>query len=297
MVSLDESFAAVLRGCFRHLLQAIPSAEDGRNPEGVHQLRVSLRRLRAVMQLMQELGDWSKLESLRCDARWLAQSLSAARDWDVFQNDTLPVIARGCPSVGGFETLGEIAQRHRTAAYRRIRAALADRRCTMFLLNLGEWSETRGWRSDVSPETLGQLVLPAIEFAGTVLEARHAKVLSRGRHFKSLTSEQRHKLRLALKKLRYSADFLLPLYGDRKPARKYARRLAGLQEQLGCYNDMATTNALLAGLTTESTDGAIAAAAITGWQAHAMDRAEAPLRKAWRAFAKVEPPWTAAPET
>jgi triphosphatase len=296
-VTLDESFAAVLRGCFRHLLQAIPSAEDGRNPEGVHQLRVSLRRLRAVMQLMQPLGDWSKLESLRFDARWLAQSLSAARDWDVFQTDTLPIVAQGCPSVGGFDTLGEIAQRHRTTAYRRIRTALADRRCTMFLLYLGEWIETRGWRSDVSPETLGQLALPAIEFAGTVLEARHAKVLRRGRHFKSLTAEQRHELRLALKKLRYSADFLLPLYGERKSARKYARRLAGLQEQLGCYNDMATTSALLAGLTMESTDGAIAAAAISGWQAHAMHGAEAPLRKAWRAFTEAVPPWTPTSET
>ncbi|MEN3288738.1 MAG: triphosphatase [Bradyrhizobium sp.] len=296
-VSLDESFAAVLRSCFRHLLQAIPSAEDGRNPEGVHQLRVSLRRLRAVMQLMQAMGDWSKLDSLRFDAQWLAQSLSAARDWDVFQTDTLPVIAQGCASVGGFDTLAEIAQRHRTTAYRRIRSALADRRCTMFLLNLGEWIETRGWRSDISPETLGQLALPAVEFAGTVLEARHTKVLKRGRHFKSLTTVQRHELRLALKKLRYSADFLLPLYGERRSAKKYARRLAGLQEQLGCYNDMATTTALLAGLGAESTDAAIAAAAIAGWQAHAMDGAEAPLRKAWRAFTETVPPWTATSET
>ena len=296
-VSLDESFSAVLRGCFRHLLQAIPSAEDGRNPEGVHQLRVSLRRLRAVLQLMQSLGDWAKLESLRSDARWLAQSLSAARDWDVFQADTLPAVARGCPSIGGFDALDEIAQRHRATAYRRIRTALADRRCTMFLLSLGEWIETRGWRSDVSPQTLGELALPAVDFAGQVLEARHAKVLKRGRHFKSLTAARRHELRIALKKLRYSADFLLPLYGDRKSARKYARRLAGLQEKLGCYNDMATTMALLSGLDAESTDGAIAAAAITGWQARAMDGAEAPLRKAWRAFTEAVPPWTAASET
>jgi triphosphatase len=181
-------------------------------------------------------------------------------------------------------------------AYRRIRTALADRRATSFLLSLGEWIETRGWRSDVSPETLGQLALPAIDFAGTVLEARHAKVLKRGRHFKSLATEQRHELRLALKKLRYSADFLLPLYADRKSVKKYARRLAGLQEQLGCYNDMATTNALLAGLATESTDSATAAAAITGWQARAMDSVETPLRKAWQAFTQAVPPWASAPE-
>ena len=291
-VSLDESFAVILRGCFAHLLQAIPAAEDGRNVEGVHQLRVALRRLRAALQLMHAIGARSRLESLRSDARWLAQSLSAARDWDVFQTETLPVVAKACPSLGGFKALGEIAERHRTTAYRSIRAALADRRATAFLLGLGEWIETRGWRSDVSPETLGQLAQPAIDFAATVLQARQAKVQKRGRHFKSLTPERRHRLRLALKKLRYSVDFLLPLYGERKAAKKYARRLAALQQELGAYNDMATTAGLLAELGTDSTDGAIAAAAITGWQAHAMDGVEAPLRKAWRGFVDTAPPWS-----
>jgi inorganic triphosphatase YgiF len=295
-VSLDESFAIVLRSCFSHLLQAIPAAEDGRNVEGVHQLRVALRRLRAALQLMHAIGARSRLESLRSDARWLAQSLSAARDWDVFQTETLPVVAQACASLGGFTALGEIAERHRSTAYRRIRVALASSRATSFLLGLGEWIETRGWRSDVSPETLGQLALPAIDFAANVLQARHAKVLKRGRHFKSQTSERRHELRLALKKLRYSVDFLLPLYGERKAAKKYARRLASLQERLGLYNDMATTNALLAGLGTASTESAIAAAAITGWQAHAMNGAEAPLREAWRGFVAAPTPWTATPE-
>lgn len=295
-VSLDESFAIVLRSCFGHLLQAIPAAEDGRDVEGVHQLRVALRRLRAALQLMHAIGARSRLESLRSDARWLAQSLSAARDWDVFQTETLPVVAQACASLGGFTALREIAERHRTNAYRRIRSALAGARATGFLLGLGEWIETRGWRSDVSPETLGQLALPAIDFAAIVLQARHAKVLKRGRHFKSQTAERRHELRLALKKLRYSVDFLLPLYGDRKAAKKYARRLARLQERLGLYNDMATTNRLLAGLGSESTEGAIAAAAITGWQAHAMNGAEAPLREAWRGFVGATPPWSTAAE-
>ena len=35
----------------------------------------------------------------------------------------------------------------------------------------------------------------------------------------------------------------------------------------------------------------MAAAAVTGWQAHAMVGAEARLRNAWRDFAKIEAPW------
>lgn len=291
IVALDDAFSIILRGCFRHLLQAMPAAEDGRNPEGVHQLRVALRRLRAALHLMQSVGSWSTCDALRAEARWLGQSLSAARDWDIFQTETLPVVAKGCATLGGFTALGEVAERQRSAAYRKIRIALADRRCASFILGLGEWIETRGWRSDVSPETLGQLAEPAVNFAGRILSDRHGKVLKRGRRFKSQSPEKRHQVRLLLKKLRYSVDFLLPLYGERKSARKYALRLAGLQDELGCYNDMATTAGLLAGLDVESTDSATAAAAITGWQAHAMVGVEMPLRKAWRNFATTSTPW------
>lgn len=290
-VALDDSFSIILRGCFQHLLQAMPAAEDGRNPEGVHQLRVALRRLRAALHLMQSVGSWSQCDLLRNEARWLGQSLSAARDWDIFLTETLPVVAKGCPTLGGFNALEKIAERQRTTSYRKIRTALADRRCANFVLGLGEWIETRGWRSDVSPETLGQLAEPAVNFAGRILSVRHDKVLKRGRRFKSQPAEKRHEVRLLLKKLRYSVDFLLPLYGDRKSARKYAARLAGLQEELGCYNDMAVTAGLLAGLDVDSTDSATAAAAITGWQAHAMVGVEAPLRKAWRSFVDTPTPW------
>ncbi|WP_316167182.1 MULTISPECIES: CHAD domain-containing protein [unclassified Bradyrhizobium] len=291
-VSLDETFAIILRGCFHHLLQAVPAAEDGRDPEGVHQLRVSLRRLRAALHLMHAVGGNGRLAGLLADARWLAQSLSAARDWDVFQTSTLPAIAENCPTVAGFDSLRELAERQRSLGYRKLRHALSERRCAIFLLGLGEWIESRGWRSDVSPETLGQLAEPAIGFAGHILSERHQKLLKRGRHFKSLPPEQRHRVRLALKKLRYSVDFLLPFFAERKATKKYSEKLAGLQEQLGHYNDMAVTAGLLSGLGMESTDGAIAAAAITGWQAHAMLGVEGPLRKAWRSFKHATTPWS-----
>ncbi|MGJ5177174.1 CHAD domain-containing protein [Bradyrhizobium oligotrophicum] len=290
-VSLDEAFAVILQSSLHHLLQAIPAAEDGRNPEGVHQLRVALRRLRAALHLMQPVETSAALDGLVAEARWLAQNLSAARDLDVFLTGTLPEIAEACPTVAGFDTLRALAERQRELAYRKLRLALAERRCATFVLGLGAWIETRGWRNDVSPETLGKLAAPARDFAGHILAERHQKVLKRGRHFKKQPPERRHRLRLALKKLRYSTDFLLPLYGASKPAKKYARTLAGLQEQLGYYNDMAVTAEVLDALGTTSTDAATAAAAITGWQAHAMVGVEQPLRQAWRAFAKVPTPW------
>src|SRR5690349_20590111 len=81
---LDDAFAGILRACLYHLLQSLPAAEDGRDPEGIHQLRVALRRLRTVFDLMRSVGALSRLELFGADARWLATNLSAAREWDIF---------------------------------------------------------------------------------------------------------------------------------------------------------------------------------------------------------------------
>lgn len=291
-VTLDEAFETILRSCFHHLLQSLPAAEDGRNPEGVHQLRVSLRRLRSALDLMRSVGALSNLDALRSEAKWLAQDLSAARDWDVFQLDTLPMIASACPAVAGFDTLGRAAARRQSEAYRKAHRALGDRRCAVFLIGLGGWIETRGWRNDVAAEDLGQLAEPAVNFAERILSEQHTKVLKRGRRFKSLSAEQVHRVRLAAKRLRYLSEFLLPLFADRKSARRYSRRLAGLQEELGAFNDMAVTASLLDGLDGEAPDSAIAAAAIAGWQARASVGVQPALQSTWRDFAAARVPWS-----
>lgn len=291
-ITLDESFAAILRSCFHHLLQSLPAAADGRNPEGVHQLRVSLRRLRSALDLMRSAGALSNLAALRSEAKWLAQNLSAARDWDVFQLETLPTIAKACPAVAGFDALDRVAAKCQSDAYRKAHHALDDRRCAIFLIGLGGWIETRGWRNDVAAEDLGQFAEPAVNFAERIPSEQYAKVLKRGRRFKSLGVEDLHRLRLATKRLRYLGEFLLPLYEDRKSARKFSRGLAALQEQLGAFNDMAITASLLDGLAAEAPDSATAAAAIAGWQARASVDVQPSLRSAWRDFTTARVPWS-----
>jgi triphosphatase len=290
--SLDEAFATILHACLHHLLQSLPAAEDGRDSEGIHQLRVALRRLRSALDLMRSVVSLSKLDLLRSEAKWLAQNLSAAREWDVFQQETLRVVAQGCPAIAGFDALEAAVEQRRATSYDRVRQVLADRRASYFLIGLGGWIETRGWRSDVAAEHLAQLAEPATNFAQRILSAQHAKVLKRGRRFKSRSPEELHRVRLAAKRLRYVADFLLPLYGQRKSAKRFSKGLADLQQELGLYNDMATTASLLADVGTESSGSGTAAAAIAGWQAHAMVGVEPRLKKAWSNFVRTKVPWS-----
>ncbi len=288
---LDDAFAAILGSCLRDLLVSVPAAEDGRDPEGVHQVRVALRRLRSALDSMATVVASDRLEALREDAKWLAAAMSAARTWDIFRGETLPIVAGNCPVIAGFDVLDEGAEKRRLSAYEGARLALADQRTARFMIRLGGWTETRGWRADAAPESLPSLAEPAFSFARRVLSLHHAKVLKRGRHFSALAAPERHRLRLAVKKLRYVSDFLLPLCTDRKSARQFTSRLSELQDELGAFNDMATTGSLLTHLVAGSAESGTAAAAIMGWQAHAMVGAESRLRSAWRSFSKTRAPW------
>ena len=289
---LGDAFTVILGSCLHDLLVSVPAAEDGRDPEGVHQVRVALRRLRSALDSMATVVTSDTIEALRSDAKWLAATLSAARTWDIFQGETLPAVAGSCTAIPGFDVLGKGAEERRLNAYNDARLALADVRSSRFVIRLGHWTEARGWRDDAGPEHLPLLAEPAFSFARRILSVHHEKVLKRGHRFKSLTAVQRHRLRLSVKKLRYVADFLLPLCTDNKSARQFTSRLSQFQDELGAFNDMATTGSLLANLVAASAESGAAAAAIAGWQAHAMVGAEARLRDAWRDFAKTRPPWS-----
>ena len=292
-MSVDQAFVAILQSGLAQLLANEPAAEDGRNPEGIHQFRVALRRLRSALSLLYSLAPSATLETLRADARWLASNLSGARSWDVFLSETLVEVANGCDGIEGFDALRALAEQARAASYAAVRQTLATARSGRFQLALGAWIEQRGWRRDVSSHNLAALAGPVLAFADAALTRRHDKVLKRGRHFKQLPIAARHDLRLAAKKLRYTADFFLPLFDQRASAKRYARRLSRLQDRLGRYNDAAATRQLIAQLPKDAMtpDSRQALGAVLGWQACWLRYGEKDLRAAWRVFRDASRPW------
>jgi inorganic triphosphatase YgiF len=289
--TLDQAVDGLLRSALQHLLDNQPAAEDGRDPAGIHQYRVALRRLRSILGVIRPLLSSSQqLEQFQTEARWLMSSLNDARDWDVFVTGTLPSIAQACPSVDGFEALTAAAQKRRDKAHEKARAAIGDRRTGQFQITLGLWVEQKRWRGDASPEGLDLLSGPARSFAADVLDRLRHKVLKRGRHFERLTPEERHRLRIAIKKLRYATGFFLPLLGNSRRHRSYAKLLATLQEQLGHRNDMAVIERLVRPLTREKipVSAQRAAGALLGWQAAHLGLDDADLAANWKKMLKAD---------
>lgn len=289
---VDDAIAVLLDACRQHLGDNLAGAEDGRDPEGVHQLRVALRRLRSALSLLRREVPAATFQAFRQDAKWLATALGPAREWDVFLADTLARPERACAPAVGFEPLRQAAAQQREASYAAVRAALADPRTTRFQLLLGQWIERRGWRTEIPAEALAVLSEPVCVLAARLLSRLHGKVLKRGNHLRRLDAAGRHQLRVRLKGLRYACEFFLPLWPGGS-AKHFVGRLAKLQATLGADSDAEATRALLhvVGQAAPTPELHSAIGAVIGWQARDRLVSLRRLRRRWRRLRTTAPFW------
>ena len=264
----------------------LAAAADGRDPEGVHQLRVALRRLRSAIALFRdELGPAGKTWNRQ--AKRALSTLGAARDLDVFLTETLPPMQAEAPADSGLAALAEAAEQARAWAYADLRRMLKRRNFTRLSLDLA-WAAAGGFAfADVRP---------AAGVARALLDERHGAAMKAGASFETLPPADRHKVRIAIKKLRYALDYLQSLF-PAEHARAYPKRLKQLQEDLGALNDAAVASDIVDRLVAAAPDAATAETAAAGAalvkqrQAARLADAEAHIVEHWNAFAATRPFW------
>jgi CHAD domain-containing protein len=160
------------------------------------------------------------------------------------------------------------------------------------LLRLGLWAESRGWQAAAEPAQQAMLNGKVEPFARKVLGKRWKKVSRVAKDLKGGDDEAAHRVRLALKKLRYGTDFFRSLFPGRK-MNAYLDAASGLQDRLGHLNDVAVSRALI-GRLLERPDGDSpanrqAAGLTIGWHSHAAHRARKTLLKSWRTLERARP--------
>jgi triphosphatase len=288
---VDDVIALLLGCCWHHLLKNHAVVLEGSDAEGVHQMRVALRRLRTICALFRRDIPSPSFEVVNSEARWLMQQLGPARDWDVFAETTIARLVTAAPDVdlGG---LREAVEQQRKSSYGALQTVLAGPRCSRFLLSLGHLVERRGWRNEIDSEALAVLSQPMPTLADKVLARLHRKALKRGAHFRRLNTDAQHDLRIDLKKLRYAAEFLLPLYATHAPAKRYVARLARVQANLGRARDISNTRILLDAIRQDDRPPLhLAIGAVIGWQARDQIAVAKTLRKRWRRFKATPAFW------
>jgi CHAD domain-containing protein len=285
--NVDAAIGLALNSCIGHFLGNWPAFQTGDRVRAVHQMRVAMRRMRSIIGVFQREFPCAEFMRFRAQAKEIATALGGARDWDVFIEMLSAGPAAAFPEDAGFAALLADADRQREIGYANAAAMLAAAQTTRFVLALQAFIARHGWRNGPGEENLVGLTAPAEAFFMENLARMRRRILKGGRGFSRMTPYHRHELRKNLKKLRYLLDLSNDMSGLLGENKKHMNVIAGLQDQLGMFNDLAAAREMVAKLETGDDRLAIRAAGITlGWCARAATADDSELRAAWKKFRK-----------
>ncbi|MEJ8826726.1 CHAD domain-containing protein [Variovorax humicola] len=212
--------------------------------------------------------------------------LGESRDAEVLSVETLPALAH---DAGGQSTWTALLQNASASAgmHRRSSAqALASHRYARLSLGLAAWLECMAWRTSVGKKGRKALYQPLRPYALRVSGRLHHKLIDAGKGIARARPAQRHRVRIAAKRLRYATDFFRSLYPG-KPAQRYIERLAALQDVLGQLNDAIVAKRLLGELAGKEHRLAPSARAASEHLDRRSRSARPEVRKRWKDFKRM----------
>jgi triphosphatase len=226
-MAIGEAFEVIVHACLKHYRLNEPLVLGARKPEALHQARVAMRRLRSALTLFRPAVEDVEFQHLRHELRWFTAQLSDARNLDVYLERDLEENERAR------------LIRKRERAYERVSDAMDSNKFRRLLIDLVGWAAIGAWRS-------GKPAAHLVEsFASQRLDRLWKSIVGADHDVGSMDEEERHQLRIQVKKLRYAMEFLRGVYPRAHVAeRRFAVAVADLQESLGKLNDMATARTL-----------------------------------------------------
>jgi CHAD domain-containing protein len=232
---LADVVVASIADALTRLVRHDPQARLG-HPEGVHQLRVALRRLRSDMRTLGDAVDPRWRDEIEPRLREVADAAADARDADVMSMKLRDGLDG---STGSLAPLFEALERRRVAARERLMATLDGDGYVALLNDLVTATVTPpvGPADAAAADALGPLVLGAWDR----LQRRSDDLAS------DSPNEDFHRARIAVKRARYAAELAARSLEGRAAAgsSRLAERLAGLQDLLGDVQDAAVAEALI----------------------------------------------------
>ena len=232
---------AVVASC---LAQMLPNASEiaagSTDEEQIHQLRIGIRRLRTALRELAGLDtrtglfDAAELEPPLVDA---FRALGALRDREQVVKLAQPQLREaGAPEfdpLAGGDAAADVPSPGEAVRAPAFQSALVS------LIGF-----TAATPAEAEPKAHD-----ARRILRKRLQRLHKQTVRDGRRFESLDTESQHRVRKRLKRLRYLAEFVAPLFadGDGKPssaAERYLEHLRPAQDALGEFNDEAVALAL-----------------------------------------------------
>ncbi len=243
-IDSSTAFQLIAASIFRQV-GANEAAVRSANPQGVHQMRIGLRRMRAAISVFAQLVDDPETTRLKQELRWLTGRLGPARDLHLLALR----LRRARGAAPERQKRLQVVETMRNEALATAIAALATDRYRKLQTDVLVWIEAGDWLGGAARR---QLPRRARDFADAVLSKRARKIARRARELEALDVEGRHQLRIAAKKLYYAMGFFESLYDGRKSRERladYQCKVKELLDHLGALNDLAVQQQLTGSLT------------------------------------------------
>jgi triphosphatase len=282
--TVQDGFAAIVHQELNNLIENRNAMVNGGGMECVHRMRVVLRRMNATLVLFKDVVASRGTGEIRKSMKWLSDRLGTARNWDVFESRTLPRLNPHPTQSAAAERIGEAVRSRRRTADRGAIRALRSIRYRSFIRITRHWLAHARWCEDLDPTLRLLLDEPLMEIGKKWLSRSARNARKAGRGMADLKAKQRHRLRIAVKRLRYETDSLSGLYPRRK-VKPYVDALRILQDLLGQLNDLAVARQLLRLLKHRDR------AAMDGRLRKAKVKLLNRLPPAWEAFRATTPFW------
>ena len=276
-MTLEDAFQSIGLNCVRQIEANLPGVLK-QNVESLHQMRVGLRRLRALLAMFEDLA--APPVALHADIEWLSGELGPARDWDVLADSTLD-------RVQGFDAtaLRQAAHERANAHHAHILNVLREPRYAELMTQLNEWLGERRWRPDATLDKDSPLAERAARAALPLLRKAEKRLAKRIDGLDEGDAPGRHRVRIAAKKARYAAEFFRDLLPARR-VKRYVGHLEKLQDRLGLLNDMAVADQLLEELKGGNSQVARQASYVRGYMAASSEAGAQGLSKTLADVAK-----------
>lgn len=296
-MSVADGFRFIARSCIAHILAnesaaAVPEATP-ESSEGIHQMRIGIRRLLTTLKLFRPAIAGDRIDHFKAELKWLFGELAPSRDWDVAEADISGKgkTAKTAKTTKTIDKLRPVIDAARRDAHAKAIRAIRSRRYARLILGMSAWVEASTWHKcdDIDKRTLAESALTGV--AEQWLQERYDKIRAVGGPPEKLDEESRHRLRKALKEMRYATEFFASLYPAKK-SRKFREAMKPLVKYLGRLNDMATSRSLLkAESKTADDDTAKAADKLRGKiKSRMRDKLDAD-KSLWKSFEKAKPFW------
>jgi len=219
-------------------LKALDPAVRRDEPDAVHQMRITTRRLRATFQAFPVVVPKPATAHLREELRWLGHVLGDARDAEVldqhFHSELASTPTELVIGPAQARVTAHFASRQ-AAARDAVLAALDSARYFGLLDELDQLLDDLSQAAPATPAA-GEILPRAV--AHSYRRTKHR--MHRAQHAPAGAARDvaLHEARKAAKRARYAAEAVRPTFG--KEAKRFSKRMKAVQSVLGYHQDAVT---------------------------------------------------------